>query len=866
MSRFLFLAGIFGLANALAAVSVPASAQVPPTEEPPLLVTYGPRANSIEGDPNHRQIIILRLPATHTEAAYVRVFDANTGGRHDTPFGRWGDTSMAYRLFAENAASNRSRDPLASVTIGSDRSHDNRWVSLFEIDPATGTVQGLGPDAMRVFQLEIEGVKGNDANLYSVDLSASASEAMPIMGARLLAPGATIRIPELDDEATARSVQMVLDVPPGTKTLKVQNFDAASAEVVLTGPYSTRSTKSSGQGEWARQQIDLSDAERKLVDQGRGTSLGRFALTATGGAESPNDVTVFADDQRNRRVSIELPLRLVADNERPSVNFKSHVAGCQLHSFDGTSSKDPEGGVVNLSWLINGKSYIGPRANHKFAAPGYHSIELVARDRSRIVGDGAILNRAFYVKRPPKAALAAPGLVAAKVEVGFDASASTGDDLFALKAYAFDFGDGTTLISTIPTATHIYSRPGRYQASVTVDDGSGEPCTTATATDLIVVNAAPTAKVTDGDRFVAVGADTVFDGSGSHDPDGTLAAFTWDFGDGTTARGAMVNHAWQTPGLYQVVLGVDDGTNVANNSAETNLRVRVNASPRPQIAAPKNVRVGEVAVFDAHSSVDPDGSILAYDWTINNGDEQARLEKGARIAHSWHRPGTYKVELRIEDASGGPGRFAKASAEIEVAYVPNLAPVADAGPDHRVEVGQSLTLSGARSADPDGNILKYEWDFGDGGTATTRAPVHAWHVPGDYTVSLTVTDDGIPESTKSSDSARVRVVYAANTPPRPVLGPDRRAVVGETVIFDGSRSTDPDGNILKYNWDFGNGRSQSGEVARHVFWQPGTYPVTLSVTDNGIPAPATTEAKMTVVISDANGVELSGDQARGDPQ
>ena len=63
-------------------------------------------------------------------------------------------------------------------------------------------------------------------------------------------------------------------------------------------------------------------------------------------------------------------------------------------------------------------------------------------------------------------------------------------------------------------------------------------------------------------------------------------------------------------------------------------------------------------------------------------------------------------------------------------------------------------------------------------------------------------------------------------------GPDKTALIGETVQFDGSGSCDPDGTIVAYEWDFGDGTLDSGEIVNHIYNVAVIYAVTLTVTDD----------------------------------
>jgi PKD repeat protein len=86
----------------------------------------------------------------------------------------------------------------------------------------------------------------------------------------------------------------------------------------------------------------------------------------------------------------------------------------------------------------------------------------------------------------------------------------------------------------------------------------------------------------------------------------------------------------------------------------------------------------------------------------------------------------------------------------------NQPPVADAGPDKIVYIGEVVQFDGSASYDPDGTIVSYEWDFGDGSLQSTAAnPTHIYYLSGIYTVSLTVTDDNNEED---SDSCTITVI------------------------------------------------------------------------------------------------------------
>ncbi len=167
--------------------------------------------------------------------------------------------------------------------------------------------------------------------------------------------------------------------------------------------------------------------------------------------------------------------------------------------------------------------------------------------------------------------------------------------------------------------------------------------------------------------------------------------------------------------------------------------------------------------------------------------------------------------------------------------VPNQPPVADAGPDQAVsdDDGNGVeiaVLDGSGSYDPDGEIVSYEWKEGEALLGTGMTITYDFSVTGSpHTVTLKVIDDQDEPSTDE-----VTIVVNANQPPVADAGPDQSAYTGDTVTFDGSSSYDVDGEIVSYDWDFGDGSPHGTDViASHVYSVAGAYTVILMVTDNG---------------------------------
>ena len=169
-----------------------------------------------------------------------------------------------------------------------------------------------------------------------------------------------------------------------------------------------------------------------------------------------------------------------------------------------------------------------------------------------------------------------------------------------------------------------------------------------------------------------------------------------------------------------------------------------------------------------------------------------------------------------------------------VILVGNRRPVAVAGSDQIVILGNTVSLDGSASYDPDGDPLEYCWSFLDRppecGTVISGSQCEccsfvtdAWGI---YTLRLIV-NDGVEDSLPDDVQVLVRAGPVALFGFSPISG-----LVPFEVDFDASASYDPDGTIVHYQWDFGDGASGQGVNPRHTYTSVGEYSIVLTVTDN----------------------------------
>ena len=351
----------------------------------------------------------------------------------------------------------------------------------------------------------------------------------------------------------------------------------------------------------------------------------------------------------------------------------------------------------------------------------------------------------------------------------------------------------------------------------------------------VVLNAAPVAAFT----AAATDLSVAVDGTTSSDSDGTIASYAWQFGDGAVGTGSTATHLYAAAGTYTITLTVtdDDG---ATTSVSHDVTV---AAPNQPPTAAFTVTTSELtASVDGTGSADPDGPVASYAWDFGDGTTAT----GATATHTYAAAGTFTITLLVTDGHGATGQTTH---DVSVAPTPvNQLPVASftAG-----VTDVTVAFDGSASADPDGTVTAYSWDFGDGVTATGPTVSHTYAAAGTYSVTLVVTDNlGATGSSVSS----VVVTAPVNTPP---VAAFTSTVTGLGVAVDATTSSDAEGPIASYAWAFGDGGTGTGATASHTYASAGTYSVVLTVTDGGGATGSVTHA--VVVTAPPSGTDLAQD-------
>jgi len=276
-------------------------------------------------------------------------------------------------------------------------------------------------------------------------------------------------------------------------------------------------------------------------------------------------------------------------------------------------------------------------------------------------------------------------------------------------------------------------------------------------------------------------------------------SYEWDFGDGSTASGYPISHVYTAPGEVTATLRItcEDGSQQSDTDVFTVL-------PAPPCLAAFTVsktiaQVGERITFTSASS-----GALSYEWNFGDGSTGTR-----RVAnHTYETAGTMLATLTITCYDG-----TNTSAPVEITITPPPSCKASFTTNPRViEVGQSVSfISDSYGA------LTYEWDFGDGATATGYPMTHVYTTPGEKSATLRITC----ENREKASDTDILVVLASTCIPSFTYDP-QVVCVGTAVTFTGNPEAEG------WAWDFGDNTTDNGQQVSHTFAAADTFIVTLT--------------------------------------
>ena len=354
----------------------------------------------------------------------------------------------------------------------------------------------------------------------------------------------------------------------------------------------------------------------------------------------------------------------------------------------------------------------------------------------------------------------------------------------------------------------------RFESNTISLDNDGDGQTDSADPDCATANTPPVADA-GPDQTVDVGVTVTLDGSGSSDADGDSLTYSWSLNTPAGSSASLSDPSVVSPtfvadveGDYTASLVVNDGTedSAADTVLITAQTVVVNTPPVANAGPDQTVDVGVTVTLDGSASSDADGDALNYSWSLATPGGGATLSDPNAINPTFipDVEGIYTATLIVNDGmDDSTPDSAAITAQIVVVNTP---PVANAGPDQTVTVGDTVLLDGSGSSDADGDPLTFSWSLTTvpaGSAAVLSDPIAATptfvaDVEGDYVVQLIVNDD--TEDSPPDTAMITAQVVVVNTPPVANAGPDQNVSIGDTVVLDGSGSTDAEGDPLDYSW------------------------------------------------------------------
>ncbi len=359
--------------------------------------------------------------------------------------------------------------------------------------------------------------------------------------------------------------------------------------------------------------------------------------------------------------------------------------------------------------------------------------------------------------------------------------------------------------------------PGGLWTLVIRASDSSTPANTGSASKAVTTqDHPPVASFNASPSSAPTGTPISFDATSSYDPDGTVTAWSWTFGDGNTGSGLTTSHSYNTAGTYTIALTVTD-----NSGSTGTTTVQITITDRPPIASftpsPTSAPTLIPISFDGTASTDPDGTVTTWAWNFGDGNSGT----GSTTTHTYSTAGTYTVTLTVTDNSGSIG-----STTVQIT-ITDRPPIASFTPSTTsAPTGTSISFDGTTSSDPDGTVTAWSWTFGDGSSGSGSITSHTYNTPGTFTVTLVVTDNSGSTGTTTSQVTIDRPPIASFSQSA------TSAPTGTTISFNGTASYDPDGTVATWSWAFGDGATGTGSTASHTYTTAGTLTVTLTVVDN----------------------------------
>ncbi len=525
------------------------------------------------------------------------------------------------------------------------------------------------------------------------------------------------------------------------------------------------------------------------------------------------DISLTANDSSKATNASYTVTRQYEVNAAPVIAFKApeKVAPGDEIILDATATTDQNDSTLYYTWFVNNEIIEGDAvANLVLNNPKTYEIRLKVDDGRGVSNSIQTVSKSLRVNDAPQPVIIAPEITSSSL---VDIKAEGAEQI---TSYHWDFGDGTT--GSGQDTVHSFQKTGTYTLKLTVDDGEDLANSVQTAEHILVVNKFPQAAF-EAPLVVAPVEPFTPDGSISLDEDGMVESYSWYLDGIPAGTGEQPSLVLTHPGDHTISLEVKDNSGFDIARGLISKSIRVNKAPVPKWKTSPSQPVPNTDItFSAADSYDPDGEIAEYIWTFEDGTEL----KGAEVTYTFDESGSQNFTLTVTDSD----RLSNSTTTIDGALGLNHQPYIVAEPAIRSN-SLDITLDASQSYDLDEDPVSFEWTLPDGSKRNESS--FSWKAPepGVHIISLQV-NDGLGLA-NSGNEELIRVLI--NRPVKAVVDSMIASCTGQTVLFNSSRSYDPDGDAFQVKWDFGNGQTSEQANPSYSYEKPGVYQAKLTMND-----------------------------------